>query len=132
MFGKATLNKVSRTPFDGLPSLKGDFDILYATTLQIGVDVTPLESKVEGLIKQACDFKDLQQSYSSRTYVEEHDSYHVEVQGTPSDASHQLNTEGAHYKAHMTKLKQVELRHEELLKEPVSYTHLTLPTKRIV
>ncbi|KAJ8438614.1 hypothetical protein Cgig2_017952 [Carnegiea gigantea] len=58
---------VSRAPFDGLPSLKGDFDSLYATILQRGVNVTPLESKVEGLIKQACEFIDLQQSYSSRT-----------------------------------------------------------------
>ena len=65
MFDKAILDKVSRTPFDGLPSLKGNFDSLYATILQRGVDITPLESKVEGMIKQTCDFKDLQQSYSS-------------------------------------------------------------------
>ncbi|KAJ8430731.1 LOW QUALITY PROTEIN: hypothetical protein Cgig2_001304 [Carnegiea gigantea] len=60
VFGKGILDKVSRTRFDGLPSLEGVFDILYATILQRGVDVTPLESKVKGLIKQACDFKDLQ------------------------------------------------------------------------
>jgi len=60
VFGKAILDKVSRTPFDELPSLKGDFDSLYAIILQRGVNVTPLDSKVEGLIKQACDFKDLQ------------------------------------------------------------------------
>jgi len=60
MSGKAIPNKISRTPFDGLPSLKGDYDSLYVTILQIGVDVTPLESKLKGLIKQVCDFKDLQ------------------------------------------------------------------------
>ncbi|KAJ8436963.1 hypothetical protein Cgig2_018910 [Carnegiea gigantea] len=64
VFGKVILDKVCHSPFDGLPSLRGDFDSLYATILQRGVDVSPLKSKVEGLIKQACDFKDLQQSYS--------------------------------------------------------------------
>ncbi|KAJ8422179.1 hypothetical protein Cgig2_015760 [Carnegiea gigantea] len=38
---------VSRTPFDQPPSPKGDFDSLYATILQRGVDV-------KGLVKQAC------------------------------------------------------------------------------
>ncbi|KAJ8446378.1 hypothetical protein Cgig2_019271 [Carnegiea gigantea] len=43
VLGKAILDKMCRTPFDGLPSLRGDFDSLYATILQRGVDVTPLE-----------------------------------------------------------------------------------------
>ncbi|KAJ8431890.1 LOW QUALITY PROTEIN: hypothetical protein Cgig2_009957 [Carnegiea gigantea] len=112
VFGKAILDKVCRTPFDGIPSFKGDFDSLYATILQRGVDVTPLESKVEGLIKQACDLKDLQQSYSGRTSAEEHDTYRMEVQG-----SRRLNTEGAHYEAKTAELKHVESRRQELLKE---------------
>ena len=41
-FDQAILNKVSRTPFDGLHSVKGDFDSFYATILQRGIDVTPL------------------------------------------------------------------------------------------
>ncbi|KAJ8426600.1 hypothetical protein Cgig2_013177 [Carnegiea gigantea] len=53
VFGKAILDKVSHTPFDGLPSLKGDFNSLYATILQKGVDVTPLESKVQGKLDEA-------------------------------------------------------------------------------
>ncbi|KAJ8450500.1 hypothetical protein Cgig2_002185 [Carnegiea gigantea] len=56
VFGEFILDKVCRTPFDGLPSLKGDFDSLYATILQRGVDVTPLESKVaasEHLLQEA-------------------------------------------------------------------------------
>ncbi|KAJ8447007.1 hypothetical protein Cgig2_033576 [Carnegiea gigantea] len=60
VLGKAILDKVCRTPFDGLPYLRGNFDSLYATILQRDVDVAPLESKVEGLIGQACNFKDLQ------------------------------------------------------------------------
>ncbi|KAJ8430393.1 hypothetical protein Cgig2_000225 [Carnegiea gigantea] len=52
VFGKAILDKVCRTPFDGLPSLKSDFDSLYATIIQRGVDVTPLKNKVKGSIKQ--------------------------------------------------------------------------------
>ncbi|KAJ8438301.1 hypothetical protein Cgig2_015044 [Carnegiea gigantea] len=105
VFGKAIFDKVSRTPFDGLPSLKGDFDSLYATILQIGVDVT-LESKIKGLIKQACDFKDLQQSYFSRTSAEEHDSCRMEVQGKFDEAFRRLNTEGAYYEAKTAELKQ--------------------------
>jgi len=57
--GKAILDKVCRTSFDGLPSLKGDFDRLYDTIFQRGVNVTLLGSKVERLIKKACDLKDL-------------------------------------------------------------------------
>jgi len=117
VFGKATLNKVSRTPFDGLPSLKGDFDSLYATILHKAINVSSLESKVEGLIKQACDFKNLQQSYSVWTSAEEYDSCRTEVQGKLDEASRRLNTEGAHYEARAARLKQVELRCEKLLKE---------------
>ncbi|KAJ8439642.1 hypothetical protein Cgig2_021654 [Carnegiea gigantea] len=54
------LTRCVATPFDGLPSLKGDLVAFIATILQRGADVTPLESKVEGLIKQACDLKDPQ------------------------------------------------------------------------
>ncbi|KAJ8435738.1 LOW QUALITY PROTEIN: hypothetical protein Cgig2_003160 [Carnegiea gigantea] len=115
VFGKAILDKVSRTPFDGLPSLKGDFDSLYATILQKNIDVTPLESKVEGLIKQACDFKDLQQSYSGRTSAK--NMIFVTWRCKLDEASGQLNIEGTHYEAKTTELKQVELRHEELLRE---------------
>ena len=110
VFGKAVLDKVCRTPFDGLPSLKGDFDSLYATILQRGVVVAPLESKVEGLIKQACDFKDLQQSYSGRTSAEEHDTCRMEVQGKLDETSRRLNIEGTHYEAKMAELKHVDSR----------------------
>ncbi|KAJ8431916.1 hypothetical protein Cgig2_016349 [Carnegiea gigantea] len=108
VLGKAILNKVCRTPFDGLPSLRGDFDSLYATILQRGVDVIPLEIKVERLIRQACDFKDLQQSYSGRISAEEHNNCHMEVQGKLDKASRRLNTEGTHYEAKAVKLKHVE------------------------
>ncbi|KAJ8431389.1 hypothetical protein Cgig2_022614 [Carnegiea gigantea] len=57
VFGQAILDKVSRTPFDGLQSLKGDFNSFYATILQVGVDITPSENKVKGLIRQACGLK---------------------------------------------------------------------------
>jgi len=96
---------VSHTPFDGLPSLKGNFDSLYVTILQRSVKVTPLESKVEGLIKQALDFKDMQQSYFARTLAEEHDSCRMEVQCKLDEASCQLNTGGVHYEAKTAELK---------------------------
>ncbi|KAJ8422003.1 hypothetical protein Cgig2_020467 [Carnegiea gigantea] len=117
VLGKAILDKVCRTPFDRLPSLRGDFDSLYATILQRGVDVTPLESRVEGLIRQACDFKDLQQSYSGRISAEEHNNCRMEVQGKLDEASRQVNTEGTHYEAKAAELKHVESRRQELLKE---------------
>ncbi|KAJ8421206.1 hypothetical protein Cgig2_025004 [Carnegiea gigantea] len=47
VFGQAILNKTSPTSFDGLPSLKGDFDDLYTIIFQRGIDITPLENKVE-------------------------------------------------------------------------------------
>ncbi|KAJ8425177.1 hypothetical protein Cgig2_003245 [Carnegiea gigantea] len=40
-FDQAKTNKMSHTPFDGLPSFKGDIDNLYAIILQRG-DITPL------------------------------------------------------------------------------------------
>ncbi|KAJ8433884.1 hypothetical protein Cgig2_004606 [Carnegiea gigantea] len=109
---KAILDKVCLTSFDGLPSLRGDFDSLYTTILQRGVDVIALESKVE-----ACDFKDLQQSYSGRISAEEHNNCHMEVQGKLDEASRRLNTEGTHYEAKAAELKHVESRRQELLKE---------------
>ncbi|KAJ8423189.1 hypothetical protein Cgig2_023380 [Carnegiea gigantea] len=117
VLGKAILDKVCRTPFDRLPSLRGDLDSLYATILQRGVDVTPLESRVEGLIRQACDFKDLQQSYSGRISAEEHNNCRMEVQGKLDEASRQVNTEGTHYEAKAAELKHVESRRQELMKE---------------
>ena len=78
---------MSCTFFDRLPSLKGDFDSLYFIILQKGVDITPLENKVEELIKQACDLKDLQESYSDRMTTEEQDSYRIEVRGKLDEAS---------------------------------------------
>jgi len=50
VFSQAILDKVSYTPCDGLPSLKGDFDILYVVIVQRGVDVSSLQNKVEGPI----------------------------------------------------------------------------------
>ncbi|KAJ8431796.1 LOW QUALITY PROTEIN: hypothetical protein Cgig2_027964 [Carnegiea gigantea] len=65
------------------------------------IDITPLDSKFEGLTNQACDFKDLQQSYFDKL----------------DEASHQLTTKGAHYEVKAAELKHVESRHEKLLKE---------------
>ena len=41
----------------------------------------------------------------------------MEVQGKLDESSRRLNTEDAHYEGKMDELKQVELRHEKLLKE---------------
>ncbi|KAJ8441590.1 hypothetical protein Cgig2_023154 [Carnegiea gigantea] len=81
----AVIKEVSSTPFDGLSSLKRNFDNLYTTILQRGVDITPLENK------------DLQQSYSSQTFAEEYDSCRMEVQDKIDKASRRLNTEGTHH-----------------------------------
>ncbi|KAJ8423952.1 hypothetical protein Cgig2_008820 [Carnegiea gigantea] len=64
VFGQSILDKMSRTSFNGHPSLQGDFDSLRAIIFQKCVDATLLQNRVEGLIKQACNFKDLIESYS--------------------------------------------------------------------
>ncbi|KAJ8427024.1 hypothetical protein Cgig2_001047 [Carnegiea gigantea] len=122
VLGKAILDKVCRTLFDRLPSLRGDFDSLYATILQRGVD-----SRVEGLIRQACDFKDLQQSYSGRISAEEHNNCCMEVQGKLDEASRQVNTEGTHYEA-----KAAELKHKELSSQVAASEHLLQEAEREV
>ncbi|KAJ8424596.1 hypothetical protein Cgig2_028656 [Carnegiea gigantea] len=104
VFGQAILDKVSRTPFNELPSLKG-------------VDATPVQNRIVGLIKQTFHFKDLLESYYSQMTAKEQDSYRIKVQGKLVDASQQLNAEDICYKAPMAELKQVESRREELLKE---------------
>ncbi|KAJ8420384.1 hypothetical protein Cgig2_032975 [Carnegiea gigantea] len=71
VFNQAILNKVSCTPFDGLHSVTGDFDSFYATILQRGIDITPLENKVEGLIRQACDLKVPQEGYYGHTTADQ-------------------------------------------------------------
>ncbi|KAJ8425548.1 hypothetical protein Cgig2_032885 [Carnegiea gigantea] len=58
VFGKAILDKVSHSPFDRLPSLKGDFDSLYAAILQSVINVLLQRARLKGLIRQACDFQD--------------------------------------------------------------------------
>ncbi|KAJ8428653.1 hypothetical protein Cgig2_020377 [Carnegiea gigantea] len=82
-----------------------------------GVDGTPLENYIEGLIKQACDLKDLHESKCGRLIAKEQGTYRIKVQGELDKASQLLNVEGAHYEAIAAKLKQMESRCEELLKE---------------
>jgi len=57
VFGQAILDKVSHAHVDGLISSTGDLNSLYTIIVQKGVDVAPLENKVEGLINQACNIK---------------------------------------------------------------------------
>ena len=55
VFGQAILDKVSHAHVDGLISSTGDLNSLYTIIVQRGVDIAPLENKVEGLINQACN-----------------------------------------------------------------------------
>jgi len=48
---------VSHAHVDGLTSFIGDLNSLYTIIVQRGVDVAPLENKVEGLINEACNIK---------------------------------------------------------------------------
>jgi len=61
MTGQVILDKVLRTPFEGLHCLKGEFEILYDLINKRGGDATPSKNKVERLIQQATDPKDLQE-----------------------------------------------------------------------
>ncbi|KAJ8432645.1 LOW QUALITY PROTEIN: hypothetical protein Cgig2_011811 [Carnegiea gigantea] len=117
MTGQVILDKVLRTPFERLHCLKGEFDSLYDLIHERGGDATLLKNKVERLVHQACDLKDLQESYSDRMTIEVRESRRVEVGSKLDAASYQLDTEIARYNALKAKLGEVDLRHEELLKE---------------
>ncbi|KAJ8422461.1 hypothetical protein Cgig2_011973 [Carnegiea gigantea] len=117
MTGQVTLDKVLRTPFERLYCLKGEFDSLYDLIHERGGDATPLKNKVERLVHQACDLKDLQESYSDRMTVEVRESRRVEVGSKLDAASHQLDAEIARYNVLKAKLGEVDSRREEMLKE---------------
>ena len=117
MTGQVILDKVLRTPFERLHCLKGEFDSLYDLIHERGGDATLLKNKVERLVHQACDLKDLQGSYSNRMTIEVRESRRVEVGSKLDVASHQLDTEIVRYNALKAKLGEVDSRREELLKE---------------
>ena len=117
MTGQVILDKVLRTPFERLRCLKGELDSLYDLINDRGGDATPLKNKVEKLIQQAHDLKDLQGSYSDRMTSEVRESRRIEVGGKLDKASNRLNAEGTRYNAMKAKLEQVESRDKELLKE---------------
>lgn len=79
MTGQVILDKVFRTPFERLHCFKGEFDSLYDLINERGGDAIPLKNKVQRLIHQAHDLKDLQESYSNRMTTEVRDSCRVEV-----------------------------------------------------
>ncbi|KAJ8430584.1 hypothetical protein Cgig2_001011 [Carnegiea gigantea] len=92
--------------------------ILLRSTLDDSKGVCSLDNdEVKSARTANAPSLDLEQSYSDRTSAEVHGSYRMEVQGKLDEASHRLNREGSHYEAKMAELKQVELRHEDLLKE---------------
>ncbi|KAJ8426509.1 hypothetical protein Cgig2_013192 [Carnegiea gigantea] len=117
MTGQVILDNVLRTPFERLHCLKGEFDSLYDLIHERGGDATLLKNKVERLVHQACNLKDLQESYSDRMTIEVRESRRVEVGSKLDAASHQLDIEIAHYNALKAKLGEVDSRREELLKE---------------
>ncbi|KAJ8435490.1 hypothetical protein Cgig2_033229 [Carnegiea gigantea] len=117
MTGQVILDKVLRTPFERLHCLKGEFDSLYDFIHERGGDATLLKNKVERLIHQAGDLKDLQESYSDRMTIEVRESRRVEVGSKLDAASHQLDTEIARYNVLKAKLGEVDSRREGLLKE---------------
>ncbi|KAJ8432843.1 hypothetical protein Cgig2_024531 [Carnegiea gigantea] len=95
------------------PHLKG---FITLTTSSTG-EATPLKNKVERLIHQACNLKDLQESYSDRMTTEVRESRCIEVGNKLNEASHQFNTESIRYNALKAKLGHVDSRRKELLKE---------------
>ncbi|KAJ8443564.1 LOW QUALITY PROTEIN: hypothetical protein Cgig2_020651 [Carnegiea gigantea] len=100
MIGQVVLDKVFCAPFKMLHCHKGEFNNLYDLINKRGGDATPLKSKVERLIHQARDLKDLQQSYSNRMT-----SHRGRIL---NEASQQLDVESTHYNALKAKLGQVE------------------------
>jgi len=116
MTGQVILDKVLHTPFERLHCLKGEFDSLYDLINERGGDATPLKNKVEKLIQQANDLKDIPESYSDRMTFEVRESRRREVGSTLDEGSNRLNAEDTCCNAMKVKLEQVESRREELLK----------------
>ena len=103
--GQVILDKVLRTPFERLHCLKGEFDSLYNLINERGGDATPLKNKVERLIQQANDHKDLQESYSNQMTSEVWQSRRIEVGRKVDEDSNRLNVEGTRYYAMKAKLE---------------------------
>jgi len=101
-----------RIPFERLHYLNGEFDSLYDLINERRGDATPLRR-----IHQACDLKDLQESYFDRMTTKVRESRHIEVGSKLNEASHQLDIESTHYNAVKGKLELVDSRHKELLKK---------------
>ena len=59
----------------------------------------------------------MHESKYGRSIAREQGTYHIKAQGKLDKASQLLNVEGAHYEAIAAKLKQMESRCKELLKE---------------
>ncbi|KAJ8420833.1 LOW QUALITY PROTEIN: hypothetical protein Cgig2_017698 [Carnegiea gigantea] len=93
------IREVFCTPFERLHYLKGELDSLYDLINERKGDATPLKNKVERLIHQACDLKDLQESYSNRVTTEMQESHHNE-----------LHIESTHYNVLKAKLRQGEVQ----------------------
>ncbi|KAJ8444268.1 hypothetical protein Cgig2_024594 [Carnegiea gigantea] len=66
------------TRFERLHCLKGKFDSLYDLINERGGDATPLKNKVERLIHQARDLKDLQESYFDQMSTRVRKTRHIE------------------------------------------------------
>ncbi|KAJ8424352.1 hypothetical protein Cgig2_033471 [Carnegiea gigantea] len=96
--------------------MTGEFNSLYDLINERGGDATPLKSKVKRLIHQACDLKDLQESYSDRMTTKVRESHLIEVGSKLNEASYQLEIKSTRYNALKTKLEQVDSRHKELWK----------------
>jgi len=109
--------KAFHTPFERLHYLKGEFDSLYNLIIEGEGDAAPLKNKVERLIHQACDLKDLQESYSDQLTTDVWESLHTEVGNKLNGATHYLDAKSTRYNPLKAKLGQVNSRCKELLKE---------------
>jgi len=108
MTGQVILDKVLCTLFERLHCLKGEFDSRYDLINERGADGTPLKNKVESLIQQANNLKDLQESYSDRMTSKVQESHRIEIGRKLDEATNRLNAEDTRYNAMKAKLEQVE------------------------
>ncbi|KAJ8431723.1 hypothetical protein Cgig2_013422 [Carnegiea gigantea] len=109
---------------------RGKFDNLYDLINEIEGDATPLKRKVERLIHQVCGLKDLQESHSNRMTTKVRESCLIEVRSKLNGASHQLDAESTRYNALKTKVKQVDLRREDLSCQVVASRDLLQEVER--
>ncbi|KAJ8437337.1 hypothetical protein Cgig2_015068 [Carnegiea gigantea] len=100
-----------------LSSVKQDFPGNDLCLTDLKSIYTPNNEDEAKLIYQACNLKDLQESYYNQMTIEVQESCRIEVDNKLNEASNWLDAESICYNALKAKLEQVESMCKKLLKK---------------